>query len=520
MESSCRKPRLEWLRGRLAPSFPELLFAALVLGGFARVLSWQALLYDGDTGWHIRTGALILESGAVPRTDPFSFSHAGQTWFAWEWLADVFFAGFARWDGLRGAVAATVVVLCAAAALLFCWLLRRGVGLWIGLGVTLAAMSASSVHYLARPHIFSLLLFTVSLWMLDEDRKRPGPILWLLVPMAALWANLHGGFVALLASVALLAATEAWERHWAGLRRYGALWVWCAVATLVNPYGWHLHAHVAGYLGSSWIVENVLEFHSPSIRSEGMVVFAVLLLTGAGCAARALPRDRFAAVLALGWGLAAMRSARHVPLFAVAAAPVVASELAAVWGSRALRRAGSTLTRILWDAGQELAARPLWSLAGPCLGLLALAAVYPAPAAADFPAFRFPVAAVTRNLERLAPPGAPPRLLSSDVWGGYLIYRLYPRQRVFFDGRSDFYGSALGSEYVELLSAGTRWRETLARYDFELALLPLDWPLASVLDRDPGWELVYADDVARLFRRRVLAHRSLHPPTAELEYHI
>ena len=98
----------------------------------------RALLFDGDTGWHIRTGELILQSGTVPRLDPFSFSRPDQTWFAWEWLADVIFARFHAWGGLEAVAAFTVVALCASGALLLCWLLRRGVGLWIALGVTLA----------------------------------------------------------------------------------------------------------------------------------------------------------------------------------------------------------------------------------------------------------------------------------------------------------------------------------------------------------------------------------------------
>ena len=116
----------------------------------------------------------------------------------------------------------------------------------------------------------------------------------------------------------------------------------------------------------------------------------------------------------------------------------------------------------------------------------------------DFPDRRFPVAAVSRHPDCLA--GA--RVLTSDQWGDYLIFRFYPRQRVFFDGRSDFYGPALGADYQTLLGAARGWSEVLARYRFETALLPLDWPLARVLELDPQWQLVDRDPVAELFLRR------------------
>ena len=94
-----------------------------------------------------------------------------------------------------------------------------------------------------------------------------------------------------------------------------------------------------------------------------------------------------------------------------------------------------------------------------------------------------------------------PRILTSDQWGDYLIFRLYPQQRVFFDGRSDFYGPAIGSDYRKLLSCESPWRELLGRYQFDLALLPHDWALSTALEREPGWRLVYRDPVAVLFAR-------------------
>ena len=156
-----------WRYRLLVPTFPELFFAAILLAAFGRISSWEALLFDGDTGWHIRTGELILRSGAVPRHDPFSFSRPGEPWFAWEWLSDVIFALWHAEGGVQTVAAFSAVVLCAAGTLLLCWLLRRGVGLWIGLAVTLAAVSASTVHYLARPHIFLYFCFPAAYgyWM-------------------------------------------------------------------------------------------------------------------------------------------------------------------------------------------------------------------------------------------------------------------------------------------------------------------------------------------------------------------
>ncbi|HMC62740.1 MAG TPA: hypothetical protein VKJ01_26335 [Candidatus Solibacter sp.] len=502
------------------PSLVDVFLLFLLLAAFARPLAWQSLLSDGDTGWHIRTGELILRTGAVPARDPFSFSRAGEPWFAWEWLSDVSFALLHRWHGLEAVAAFSGAILTLSAGLLLCWLLRRGAGFGIGLPVTLATVSASTVHYLARPHIFTLLFLTLALWVLDEDRRRPTRMVWGLIPLSALWANLHGGFVAWIAILGLLAAVNAAARDWRGLRRYATLCGLCFGATFLNPYGWHLHQHISSYLSSSWILDNVQEFQSPSIRSENMVVFAVLLLVGVALALRSLVRRQwFEASMVLVWAFAAMRSARHVPLFVVIAAPVIASECAFWWAAKSRAARPRAAARVLWELSQDFGRSRRITLWAPMFCGLAIWMTLAPARLPDFPAERFPVAAVTRNLDRLlgdgAMPGGIPRILTSDQWGDYLIFHLYPRQRVFFDGRSDFYGPTIGRDYAVLLSAGRDWRRVLDQYGFQLALLPLDWPLGAVLEGDPDWRLVYRDAVSVLLVRKGTGLKEM-AKTAEL----
>jgi hypothetical protein len=98
-------------------------------------------------------------------------------------------------------------------------------------------------------------------------------------------------------------------------------------------------------------------------------------------------------------------------------------------------------------------------------------------------------------------PGRPARILTSDQWGDYLIYRQYPDQRVFIDGRSDFYGPEVGRKYLDLLNAAPNWEDIVEQYHFDLALLPLDWPLGRVMMRHPGWQVRYQDRQAILLER-------------------
>lgn len=452
-----------------------------------------SLLSDGDTGWHIRTGELVLETGRAPVADPFSFSRPRQAWYAWEWLADVAFAAMWRWRGLAGVAVLAGALLALAATALLANLLRRGCGLWLGLAAAMAAVDASRVHYLARPHVFSILLYTLGLWALFEDRRTPSRRLWLLAPMTALWVNLHGGFVAWLGTLGLLLLECVWRRDWRQLRRYARLAGFCWLASLLNPYGWQLHLHVARYLSSSWIMDHVEEFQSPNIRSESMIVFAVILLGAVALAPRA---DRFEGLLVVVWGFLALRSARHIPFFVIVATPVLASAAARAWARLSAGAGKRSALRVFWELAQDFGRHPRASLWLP----LSAAAVLLTTPAIGFPGTVFPVRAVEHNLAQLTP-GAAPRILTSDQWADYLIYQLYPRQRVFFDGRSDFFGPEIGSDYRTLMRADSSWRELLDRYRFDLALLPRHWPLSTALDHEPGWHRVYEDSVAVLHAR-------------------
>lgn len=479
-----------------APSLLDVLFCVLLLTLCAGRSRFEALLLDGDTGWHIRTGQMVLHNGGAPSVDPFSFSRAGQPWFAWEWLADALFAALFAWRGMGGVATFAAAVLCGAAVLLFAWLLRRESGIWVAAAVTLASVSASTIHYLARPHIFSILLYTASLWLIDEDRRHPSWRIWLLVPLSALWVNLHGGFVSLPLVLGLLTAVLLVERQRPKARRYGILGLLCIAATLVNPYGWRLDVHVIRYLNASWILDYVQEFQSPSIRSESMVMFAILLLAGSALVSRAFNRKQyFEGALTLLWGFAALRSARHIPFYAISAAPLLASELSMAWREVSQRAPVGAARRVFWEIGQEFGRSrrvSLWMVFAGC-GVLAAA-----PTGLGFPDQKFPVQAVEQNRNWLTPSGAMPRLLTSDAWADYIIFRLYPRQRVFFDGRSDFYGPALGADYLALNQAAFNWRELLDRYAFQAALLPRSWPLSTMLGREPGWREVYRDKLAVL----------------------
>jgi hypothetical protein len=490
------------VRRFLLPSFTDWFFVALLVWLFmAGPYGWSGLLGDGDVGWHIRTGQYILSTHTVPHADLFSFSRAGQPWFAWEWLSDIVFAMLYGAAGLKGVVLFAGVAIALFGTMLLRYMVWKGASGLIAAMVALVAVGASSIHFLARPHLFTLLFFVAALWLLDKDRQRPSHALWLLVPLTVLWTNLHGGFVVVFAVLGLyiLGAVIEGRKEWPRATRYGLLFSACGVATLLNPYGAGLHRHLIDYLRSDWIRNVVQEFQAPTFRSENQLQFEILLLAGVLAAGACLRRVSFTEpLLVIGFAHLALTSARHIPLFAVAAAPLVALEATRLWDGLVLRSEPRSVVRILGSVADGASANfRRWSLLGP-LAVLAIAAV-PGIAAwpTDFPQQMFPVRMIAAN----TPAMVGSRVLTTDQWADYLLFRFWPSTKVFVDGRTDFYGPQVGGEYMDLWQGHGRWRELLDQYRFQTALIPPDWPLCALLRQNPAWREIHGDKQAVLFQR-------------------
>jgi hypothetical protein len=126
----------------------------------------------------------------------------------------------------------------------------------------------------------------------------------------------------------------------------------------------------------------------------------------------------------------------------------------------------------------------------------------PIPWPQDFPEQIFP----TRMVHQYGSLIWGSRVLTSDQWGDYLIYT-NPQQKVFVDGRSDFYGPELGDQYLHLAAGRWDWAETMAKYRFDAALLPTELGIVQILKLQPDWRVVEDDG-----KRILLVRRSIPVP--------
>jgi hypothetical protein len=448
----------------------------------------------------VRTGEWILAHRAVPKEDLFSFSIQGRSWCDWEWLSDVLYALLYRWDGLAGIASASLALLSGMTVVIYytaCVYARPA----IALAVTFLTVATTTVHWLARPHLFSWLLLAMFCWFFEKFRAT-GRKAWLL-PMPALmvlWVNLHPGFVVGLALIAtwLLGAVTDCIRNVgqknvprAKQLRESIFWVGliglaCLATTLVNPYGLELHRHVLWYLFSpSSVTTHVSEWLSPDFHNPRLYWFTLLVLACAADGFRSATRGQFAwSAMSLGCLFLALMAVRNVPLCAVLCTAPVASFMEETIGQ--LR---PCLPRAARPRALTSAHNPIVGSCALAVASLSLSWVEPPRLAPDSSM----ASAAAAHLR-------PGRLFTTDSWADYLIF-MDPSRRVFIDCRNDLYGPDLVDSYLRVMEARPGWQETLTKYSITVALVPKTSAISAALAASTEWRLSYENATAQVFER-------------------
>ena len=501
---------------RLMPSLTDVAFLMPVVFLFTRMEGLRSLLGDGDTGFHIRTGDWIRTHGAVPQQDIFSFTMPDRPFFAWEWLWDVGASLVHQKWGLGGVALVNLFLICLTFALLYRLISRRCQNSIVSIGLTVLATAGSTIHWLARPHLVTLLMTVIFMSILDRVREGRTNLLWWLPLLTVVWTNLHAGFIVGIVILgaygagfllrAVVAADPA--ERWAALRTSGpyfAAAAGCLAASLVNPYFYQLHIHIWKYFGDPYSMNNIVEFQSANFH-HGIAYFleAMLVLALMAAVWFALRREFSEALLVALWAHGALIAARNIPLFMIIAAPMVGVALVA-WGKSFERAAFAGWVSRFGGWFEETSAEILpierigrihlisaAVLLGIGIGMSSTGAGVKLKA--EYNPKTYPEKA-------LALLDASQHVFTDDEWGDYLIYRLSPAGlRVFVDGRSDFYGEKFGQAYIDVLNVKFDWEAKLRQYGVDTILLPVTTPLTGAVKESKHWRVVYDDGSAIIFR--------------------
>jgi hypothetical protein len=456
---------------------PALAIFGLVL---PFVLGSSLLIFnDGDVRWHIAAGQWILDHRALPTADPFSFTFPGAKWVTFEWLSQLLYGSAHQLAGFGG-VAALASLALVALHLVVVSQARRHVGP-LGIAATIVLMDLALIPMmLARPHLLAWPLLAVWIAILlrarDSNRVPSLAFALLIVP----WANLHGSWALGIVIAGFIALDHCLERRWdwpvvRGWLLFGIL---STAAAMLTPNGLDgfLHPLTVSKLET---LPLIVEWR-PSDPARTPFFFVAVAATVLILLWRRPQVRPVIALLTVFLLAMALHQMRHQAMLAISAAILLPRALAD-HGVRAplLSNSESKLAYVgvtLFIAGLVLF-RAANSLEPPENG------ANPRTAIAAIP------------VELRNKPG-----LNGYGFGGPLIL---DGQRVFIDGRSDFYGDRFMLAYQRMVDGDrAALKAAINRYDLQWAMLPPRYDKLIVnLDSDPRWRRIHSDPVAIIYRR-------------------
>lgn len=532
MEITCRPADVS---GRSAVSRAEHFWLTGLIGGSVVLFLCGLTVADPDLWGHTLYGLRSIESGVLTETtDPFSYTAPGAHWVNHEWLSELIYGGLWLAGGEVVLVLWRNLIIAGIALVIHASLRRSQAGLAATLLLlTLNAECLSEFVVFVRPQLATFLIFSVWLFVLRSYWDQPSRWVWTLPVSLVLWVNLHGGFLAGLGILAVFgigtvirAGLSASREEVPALRRaladysvreLAAVSGCCAIATLINPYGFDLHRMLWTHLLTEqavrewqpiWDISTMIDGHAPlwSLGRSLLSLVPFLIAVPTLLFSRRWQWIDLAILLVVGWQAAC--HLRHIALLSLATLLLLSGPL-----TEALRNVFASLT----DRWSRPDARQLriCGVAATCLFLLGLQIHGTAQM------WRRGIAPWEIAVEcRSYVPGVPANavgfihehkiegnLVTDYGWGQYVLWHCYPQNRVAFDGRyRTVFPANIEREFFALQRAGVEQPETtpiLDRHPTDIALVPAGRSVDVYLKGRSDFRCVYRDTQAAVFVQSV-----------------
>jgi hypothetical protein len=489
-------------------SIADVIFITVLVGIF---IGNGHLLDDANVGIHIRVGEYIMNNYTIPTHDIFSYTRPPLAWTPPVWFAELIFAVLYKPFGLTGVVVFMAFLIAAIYAILFKFLRSSGVSIIVAFLTVLLAAGASAIHWLARPHIFSLMLLLVWYIVLDTYQYKHKNYLYLLPFLMLLWANLHGsfimGFILLIVYITgnFLKAHFAKEERGIASSRIKKLILFfslCLLASLLNPQGYKILFSPFEPATNKIIIEYVYEWMSPNFHGiliyEYMLLLMILVL---GISVKRL--NVIEVILVLMFTYMSLFAGRFIPLYAVIVSPILGKQVDRIIkelkGKGFLKEFISTSDNMA--SVDSMTKWNLWSIVAMVAVVLMC---FTGKINYRFDENKMPVDAV----EFLKKEKIQGHVFNSDDFGSYIIYAAWPEYEVFFDGR-DMYGKERTEELLKVGGVKRGWEDVLKKYDITWVIYHNESALSTLLLESPDWQLIYSDKVANIFVKKTPENQPL-----------
>lgn len=463
---------------------------------------------DTDLEWQIKAGSVLVEEKTFHSNDLYSFTAGGLPWnnHEWLWCLAVYliykisgFAGLNFFKALLVGLSFFLVYLTASR--------RYNYLISFIVLITLFFISPGRFFFTARAHLITYLFIALTLYLLENYQNSKGLCFYLLPFLFWLWSNLHGGFV--LGEAILIFYYLFKIRN----KDFFFICFISLITPLINPSGVSAYTFPASHLKST--------FHT-AVQTEWLPAFMFgywVSLTTAACLTvffflinfkdnlRLIDLILFSSFLFL-----AFKSIRNIPLFYLIDSFILSRYISLTIEKR-LKFPGIIKLKNLFLVRFEKV------LTASILILI-------------LPVFIYKINKndlYNSNIYNIYPPkeavafmmhnGLPQNFYNPYEWGGYLIWKLYPKYKVFIDGRATMLFPDKIYKDAFLIRKGISYKKLLNEYNVSMVLSNLspDYPqgLNKKLSSDPLWEEIYKDDKSIIFiRKKMKAKEYCYPASA------
>jgi len=462
---------------------------------------WRPIQHENDIWWHLASGRYMVKNWTIPRADVFSSTATGHLWINHEWFFQFLAYLLFQMAGLTGVLLLKILLIVGAFALVERRLSLTKTPIFIQWGILAAAFWASRFGWNDRADLISV-AFLAALMLgltgarIDVDRKPP-PTLWGWSLGFCLWANMHGGFVLGLAiafafSLGMMIECRRWMSSW------GAWAILCAASTLLNPWGYLLHRSTLEgiFLLQNGFIREWMKTPWDPLELFWICLVVYWIVLGATMRRRQqIPWSLILPGLLLSW--MAVQHVRNVPYFMLGAFPAASEDLS-FWKRLPVSKWVKT-------KGNR------WIIVEGVLTFLF--AIYAAAHMRSGIDKRWQPVEACSFISDAQLPG---HFYNDYSFGGYWMWYFGTTRPVFIDGRlHTVEGYAELYRRIETAQAGppAGWEAFLHSYGIDAAMVsyPDKAPLPAVFEiyfPRTRWALVYWDDTAMIFLRRLPEYES------------
>jgi hypothetical protein len=507
------------------PDIADIIFVLLIF--LLLNLRPEFVLEDGSTGWHLATGKWIISHGAIPHQDFLSATFPGKEWVPYEWLSDVTAAALDAIGGIKLVAVATSCAIAWLFSLVYLECRRNGCHFVVALLLTIVASLGSSIHWLARPHIFTFFGVFLVTRHLEKFRRGEETTRRLLISIAVimmLWSNFHPAFLVGFALIVIYMYSE-WK-SWLGsgglykAASLGRLKIFaCALpvafgATLINPNGTRMYSYIFNYLRQSYVLQNTQEYMPPNFKELHAICMLLIFFAwavGLAGSRRSVGLAPFLAVMAFAY--LGINSMRNEPLFVLVATPFAAT-LLAQFSLRKFFGRGYVLAPWLQErlAKFRPVAENIDEIERTCtMHILPIATTLLLCISCFSQGKIGPLELVPSDFDPMTKPTETLKCIDAmhldykhglnyDNWGGYIYYKT--QKPVFIDDRLDFYGSDYFVDYSKMLRQGADAKGVMDRRQVQWVIFPKKSEFIAQLKASPNWQVLCEDKAATVMIRK------------------